>query len=839
MRYIVGRFHYAPMRYSGGRRFIPHVFLGVIVANQRGVASGGLLGARPAECSGSGTRDGMSGPRRREDRIALLFCLLVIVLAGLPRLAWGDTLEIPVGSKAVSLGESHVACGPVEGGWVIEPGARTLRAPTSPTAVGTAISLKVAATLAECPSATASTVTVVATGPWPAIEAGSVTLALDEERLEVRGHGLAGISVAWTGAKGAESDTCRDPRSEGGLEVCTLRVPRTLSADPAAESFHWAPSGARLSGDATFFNADGKQVPASAFALMPARVELKQVVVSDASVDVSGGVGLIPLTHREAVASVDCGAVRCALENDNVAVQAPPAAVTAIDVRVRLLPHVFFTRKAPPDPQPVFRVAVLRCPMEVASGPPLRNLDSARIVVHVGGGCAKDIRSLNFLVGARRVEVVQIEAAKDAKDGAFAVLAMGTVDAPSISVTATREEGGEGAVVAFTKIETRRAPVVRTVLEIHGFPPVDFIPTNRPAIVHYPKVSGAELVLLPLENVYVATFDGGASRVQADPNAAGSVTLQFGYRVPALPAPLDKVDLGVLSDSLQRGVREANIPAPFGIAATSPAPLVELLCTGEHGETVRVNPGVTAHVHFRNRDDCRVVFHRDRLSPEYGAQKLVLNIDVNKVDGSPRGEARVDQTFVMRSGTEQRTAWIKGVSAPYDRAIVKLSHSPDESHYLGATELVGSAPIAQWTILFGTGRVRLYATTAIPTGLYRLGLGDSAGNGAMSLSFGVISRFTWLEPDGKEGLLGLEAGVMAFALTGDQSQGAQSLTQVGAVVGAGMAIPIANPGAPTQASINLHLWFEQRLTGNGPQAGSEHALIFGPSISFGNIGTTF
>ena len=158
---------------------------------------------------------------------------------------------------------------------------------------------------------------------------------------------------------------------------------------------------------------------------------------------------------------------------------------------------------------------------------------------------------------------------------------------------------------------------------------------------------------------------------------------------------------------------------------------------------------------------------------------------------------------------------------------------------LGATELVGSAPIAQWTILFGTGRVRLYATTAIPTGLYRLGLGDSAGNGAMSLSFGVISRFTWLDPDGKEGLLGLEAGVMAFALTGDQTQGAQSLTQVGAVVGAGMAIPIANPGAPTQASINLHLWVEQRLTGNGPQAGSEHALIFGPSISFGNIGTTF
>jgi hypothetical protein len=62
---------------------------------------------------------------------------------------------------------------------------------------------------------------------------------------------------------------------------------------------------------------------------------------------------------------------------------------------------------------------------------------------------------------------------------------------------------------------------------------------------------------------------------------------------------------------------------------------------------------------------------------------------------------------------------------------------------------------------------------------------------------------------------------------------------VGAVAGLGLAIPIANPGAPTQASINLHGWFEQRITGSGNEAGSEQAFIFGPSISIGNVGTTF
>jgi hypothetical protein len=316
------------------------------------------------------------------------------------------------------------------------------------------------------------------------------------------------------------------------------------------------------------------------------------------------------------------------------------------------------------------------------------------------------------------------------------------------------------------------------------------------------------------------------------------VVLQFGYRVPSLPAPLDKVDLGVLSDSLQRGVREANVPAPFGVSASSsPEPLVEMQCTNDQGEAIRVIPGLTAHIPFRNRDDCRLLFHRDRLSREYGTQKLQLTIDVTKVDGTPRPEAKVDQTFVMRTGNELRIAWVKGISAPYDRAVIKLFLSPDETHYLGATELVGAAPIAQWTVLFGTGRLRLYGTTAIPTGLYRLGVGNSAGNGAMSLSFGVISRLTWLDTDGKEGLLGLEAGVMAFALTGDQTATMQSLTQVGAVGGLGVAIPIANPGAPSQASINLHMWFEQRLTSGG--VGSPQALIFGPSISFGNVGTTF
>jgi hypothetical protein len=229
--------------------------------------------------------------------------------------------------------------------------------------------------------------------------------------------------------------------------------------------------------------------------------------------------------------------------------------------------------------------------------------------------------------------------------------------------------------------------------------------------------------------------------------------------------------------------------------------------------------------------------HRERLSPEYGTQKLNLEIEVDKLDGTPRPEGHLNQVLILRAGGEPRIAWIKGVAQPYDRVLVRLSHVADEAHYIDALDIPTGAPMVQWNMGFGTGRLRLYATTAIPTGLYRFG--TSSTSGVLSLSLGILTRFTWLDTDGHEGLLGLEAGLMAFGLTGDTSSVGTPLTQVGAVVGAGVAIPIAGAGSAAQASINLHAWGEQRITGSGPEAASTRALIFGPSISLGNVGTTF
>jgi hypothetical protein len=769
---------------------------------------------------------------------SLLVCLVAALLC-LARLARAETLEAPVGGKPIALGEGRVACVASASGWRTEPGAHAVRPPTTDTAVGSVVDLRVAPSLTDCPRATA-TLRLVATAAWPTFDLSSFTLALDEGRLEARGHGLHGVLVTWPAETGRASDTCRDLKAEGGVETCAWGVPKSLPGDPSASPLRWLPAGAQLGPDTALYDADGRITAPEGFSIVPTRLEVLDLLPQDASVDVSSGVGRAPLTHVDAIAGVDCGAARCSIDSGQLVMQAPPAAVATVDVKFRLAPHVLYTRKNPPDPQPVLRVSILRCPMTVVSGQALRGVDSARAVVRVEGGCLRDVAALRFLVGGRQADVTQTESAKDA---AYAVVNLGAIDAPSLSITAVRGEG-EGTVVAVARTETRVAPVVRTVLEVPGFPPIDFIPNNRPAVVLFPQVSPAELTLLSIEGVYEAKREGGTTTAQGDANAVGLVALRFGYRVPSLPAPLNKVDLAVLSDSLQRSVKEANVPAPFGLSSFTAVPLVEVECNDGSTSLARATPGITLTLPFSARDACRLIIHRERLSPEYGTQRLSLEIEVNKLDGTPRPDGHVTQTLILRAGPEPRVAWIKGVAAPYDRVIVRLSHVADEAHYLGASDIISGAPAVQWTILFGTGHVRLYATTAIPTGLYRFG--NATGSGVLSLSLAVITRLTWLDAEGHEGLLGLEGGIMAFGFTNSQ---AQALTEVGVVAGVGLSIPLAGAGSPTQASINLHAWVEQRIsapttavptpTMPSPENASARAVIVGPSISFGNIGTTF
>jgi hypothetical protein len=604
-----------------------------------------------------------------------------------------------------------------------------------------------------------------------------------------------------------------------------------MSANPGA-GLVWVPPGGRMGADVVTFDAEGKQAPPETFFLLPARVNLSSLLPADASIDLSTGSGEVPIAHAESIAAVDCGDVRCDVSRDKLAVRALSSNVNAVDVKFKLLPGVFVAKGVGFDAMPTARLAVVHCPMSVASGAPLREVENARVVVRIEGRCASELPSLHFFIGSAPADVLSTQADST---GAEALLRVGATEASTLSITAVHSDS-PGVAVAVARVDTAPAPVVSVTLEIEGHPNLSFIPNNRQALVHPQILPGhAHLVPLAVPGVYSVGQRGMDFTVTGDKNASGQAALRFGYRDDSLSGDFANADLAVLTSPIQRSIHEANVTAPFGRSAMGPRPLAELVCGAGLLGSIRVMPGVPAHLPFDLRDSCRVIFHRERLSREFGTQKLSLDIEVVDADGASRGDAHVSSAIVLRPGPEPLFAWIQGVKQPFDRVIVRLSHAADEAHYVNALEIQTGVPEVKWAAVLGTGHARLYATTAIPTGLYRFG--DARHSGVLTLNFGVLSRLTWLDSDGHEGFLGLEAGIMAIGLANATGDTGQSLTQVGAVCGLGISVPIANRASPTQASINLHGWFEESISNSGTDPGRREAFIFGPSISIGNVGT--
>lgn len=145
-------------------------------------------------------------------------------------------------------------------------------------------------------------------------------------------------------------------------------------------------------------------------------------------------------------------------------------------------------------------------------------------------------------------------------------------------------------------------------------------------------------------------------------------------------------------------------------------------------------------------------------------------------------------------------------------------------------------PASQWSLVMGTSSARIYLTAAIPTVLYRVS--EKNASGILSLNFGVLGRLTWVDSEGHDGILALETGVTGVGLAPvDTSPNGQSLRQVASVAGLSLGVPIVNRQQITQTSINLHAWFEYEISRAIGGEGSPFGFIFGPSITFGNVGT--
>jgi hypothetical protein len=231
-----------------------------------------------------------------------------------------------------------------------------------------------------------------------------------------------------------------------------------------------------------------------------------------------------------------------------------------------------------------------------------------------------------------------------------------------------------------------------------------------------------------------------------------------------------------------------------------------------------------------------VAFHRERLHADDGAQEFQLAVSVVGADGSPKADARIDRRLVLRRAATPLFVPLSGASDPFDRFLVRVAVADDDQHYTTDNGKDRALPQAQWSVVTDKSHLRLYGTTAIPTGLFRLA--DSGHSGILTLSVGALMRLVALSSEGNAFPVGLEAGVMWLGIAGDTDPSASSRGAVALVVGPGISVPIANTGRTTQTSINVHAWFEteiSRVVLN--QNGSPFGFVFGPSISIGDVGT--
>jgi hypothetical protein len=743
-------------------------------------------------------------------------------------------LEAPVGGAPFILPDGLVACESAAGGWSSTAGNVSIKPPASEDAVGKVLSLTVGKGQSECWRN--ASVQLVATRAWPRFDSRTATLFADEGRLEVQGRSLEGARITWQTPRGRGVELCfTNTDATTQRDTCAVAVERGLGAPPSDLKLAWVPAGASEASASLRFDAAGRLASPEEFSLVPARVVVSRLLAQNLVLDVSAGEARLPLLHPEAVQAVDCAPASCEIGDGAVVVRALPGVSRDLTIRLRLAPRVVMQGGGDWVTTVSVPAKLTFCPMSIVSGDPLRDVEAAELVVRLDPRCADRARSLAYDINGAPAEVMSVDARADA---IYAVLRAGRLHGSRVTVAAHRV-GQDNTLVAIADAPLRDAPRFASTLELAGLGRIDFIPTNRDARLSLSSPGEeARIVALSLPGAYEVRHTPEGAKLRGLASSGGFVALRFGYRIPTLPPPLDTRDLAVLTEPIQRPLREANVPAPFGSSSTGDAPLIELVCTGKDDRPFRVRPGADVHVPFRHRNGCRLRVHRERIPPEDGEQRIALSVSVKTVSGSKRDGGSLEQILILRHGSESREFWLHGVEDHYDRFEVRAVHVIDESQYQSTRAAPLEAPAAQWNVIVESARARFYATATIPASLYRFSRDpEDAGSGPLALNFGVLSRLTLLDKNGHESLLGLETGVMGMGLSTDRER------QLNLVAGLGVGVPIANASQPSQAAINVHAWVAYRVGNKSAELESGEvvelspwAFVFGPSITIGSVG---
>ena len=764
--------------------------------------------------------------------------LLTLALVSVKTICFGAILAAPFGGAPIPLPEGQVLCGDPGGGWVPDPRGTKIRPPLDAGQIGKGTSVRVASSPAAC-ATSRDTDTFIVTGPSPMIDRRTVDLWIDEGHLDLRGTNLDGSRLEWEMKGEHGNDTCVATSAANGQQSCSYSISKKLPGDPSAIALRILPAGA--TSRAEIVDNTGRPVTQDSLLISPSRMILASALTTERHIDLSTGEARLALTHPRAVTSVDCDTGRCELVEGEVRVRSTAGLARTLTMKLRLMPRAF-VRSGDAFVQYVnIPLDITYCPISLVSPPALRDTDDVRVVVRVESRCAANDVSLHWTANGNSVPVISSES-KD--NSVYVLLGLGRIAGEKVTLAAMRGTS-DASVIGLVSMSTTPPPQLRVMLHLTGYGEIDFIPTNRNVTVSAiaPGLHG-RIVTLPVEGAYEVKVQDGRTEIRGTA-VGGYVLLRFALRDESLPGHLAEADLGHFTGYVQRALKEVNVPAPIGDTATQ-APIVEVLCTDAAGHSLPVIPGVPLHIPFEQRDGCRLIVHPNRIPAEDGEQRVDVDVSVTSVGGSNRSEGHFTQRLILNHGAEQRVIWLHGVKSQFDKITVRLTHVTEESQYVrgGGGQL--EVPSAQWTIVAENTRWRFYATVSIPVELFRFSNEpNGAGTGPLSLNLGVLSRFTWVTRDGTEGVLGLEGGVMGMGLASDNTR------QLNIVSGLGIGVPLGNTGQPTQASINIHAWAAYRLgnefapavnasgvpDGTGKTVALNHwSFIFGPSVTFGNVG---
>jgi hypothetical protein len=787
------------------RRFAAAV---VTIPRRRFAAAGGLLGL------------GL-GP-------SLVACVLLL----LPGVAQAWTLQMPLKAEFATLPQGRVLCGPVPDGFSIDSSRRRMR-PKPDAWPGLTAYVSFAQHTGACATDAQESATLVVTGEHPTIDPSSVTLALDAGRLDVHGSGLEGVRIGWSADGKNGSDVCLGVTRDRDRDVCALNLDKSLPADPQRIELRWAPPLGRIERDTLTYDKRGEPVLEEQLRLPIARLVVARMFPDAPAVNVASGEGKVALVHPEAVSGAECGAVRCDVVADGLLVGSVPAAAASFSVRLRLRPRVFLQRGESLESSAAERLTVLRCPMELASGEPLRSIDELRVLLRLSPECVGDVNRLRWTANGDPAEVLTVESHDNA---VFALIRVGRIVSDRIAIVASREDG---SVLAVVSSPTGELPPLMATLALPNYGTIEFIPRNRDAIVTVTHVGGkGRLVPVSVPGAYKVDRQQDGFHLRGTYGAGGYAALRFAYRIEGLPGGFSDIDFAEINDPVQRPIREASVPVPIGGSSMTDKPVIELYCSKKPGELQLMAPGLSHHIPFDMRDSCRLVIHRERIPREAGEQRLDVDVTVTAVGGEQRPEGHMTHRLLLRSGQDRDVVWLRGAKQQFDRITIQATHVVNEDLLMSETGRHISLPSSQWAVVTEDADFKFYATAAIPASLYRFsGDRENLGTGPLSLNFGVLSRLTWLDSEGHEGLVGLEAGVMGMGLAIDTDR------QLAIVAGLGIAIPLGNANQPAQAAINIHAWLSYSVgehtaeDEDGSQVVlSPWAFVFGPSITVGNIG---